>query len=592
MQDNLQIPYGIFDFKRSRTEGYYYIDKTGYIPTLEQAGSFLFFVRPRRFGKSLFINMLRCYYDLAEKDNFERLFGGLAIAKNPTRNVNRFQVLYMDFSEVNRGGGTTLEERFENYVGDCLDAFVRRYEAVYDAEFRKSFYLANSASKFTKVVKYAKEKDFHLYLMLDEYDNFTNAMLRAEASSDYRDITHGQGFYREWFKAFKSSFDRIFMTGVSPVTMDDLTSGFNIASNISLEPDFNSMLGFSETEVLQLYSDFKGTGAYLDGTAEKWVSSFKPWYDGYCFSEEKVGEESVFNSDMVLYHLSAMVASGKPPRDMVDKNIKTDYDKLQMIADIQHLQYRERNGGNADGDTGEDVLPLTEELAATGRIAFDLVESFPAEDIPEEENFRSLFHYYGILSMAGREEGQTVFKIPNVCVERQLFGYLRKAYRRTRAPSWLALGKLASALAYRGEWKTFLERLAADLRDTQPVRGAIDREIRIQGYMQCEFGHLNFYLARPEMELNRGYCDFCLFPERIHFGDVKHSYIIELKHAGPDASDAAIEAQYRDALGKLAQYRADPAVPTLARDTVLHQIVYQFKGDEPVRIEQIAEERM
>ena len=169
---------------------------------------------------------------------------------------------------------------------------------------------------------------------------------------------------------------------------------------------------------------------------------------------------------------------------MVDRNIKTDYDKLQMIADIQHLQYRERNGGSADGDTGEDVLPLTEELAATGRICFDLVESFPADAIPEEENFRSLFHYYGILSMAGREEGQTVFKIPNVCVERQLFGYLRRAYRRTRTPSWLAWGKLASALAYRGEWKPFLERLAADLKDTQPVRGSIDREIRIQAALR------------------------------------------------------------------------------------------------------------
>ena len=592
MADNLKIPYGIADFKRIRNEGYYYIDKSGYIPLLEQAGSFLFLVRPRRFGKSLMASMLRCYYDCSERDNFDALFGGLEIAGHPTENANRYQVVYLDFSRIDRGVGLSLQERFENYMGKTLDEFMERYGGMYGEKFRSEFERETPANKFTMVAGRARTKGFPLYLMLDEYDNFTNSMLRAEGTDPYRGITHGQGFYRAWFKEFKAAFDRIYMTGVSPVTMDDLTSGFNIAANISQDGRFNAMLGFSEDEVRKLYVDFKGTGGYTDGEPEDWVRSFKPWYDGYCFSEDKTGLESVYNSDMVLYHLSAMVASGKPPRDMVDKNIKTDYDKLQMIADIQHLQYRERNGGNADGDTGEDVLPLTEELAATGRIAFDLVESFPAEDIPEEENFRSLFHYYGILSMAGREEGQTVFKIPNVCVERQLFGYLRKAYRRTRAPSWLAWGKLASALAYRGEWKTFLERLAADLRDTQPVRGAIDREIRIQGYMQCEFGHLNFYLARPEMELNRGYCDFCLFPERIHFGDVKHSYIIELKHAGPDASDAAIEAQYRDALGKLAQYRADPAVPTLARDTVLHQIVYQFKGDEPVRIEQIAEERM
>ena len=152
---NLQIPYGVFDFKRIRNDGYYYVDKTGYIPILEQAGSFLFFVRPRRFGKSLMASMLRCYYDLA--------------------------------------------------------------------------------------VKFAKAKGLPLYLMLDECDNFTNAMLRAEGNEPYRGITHGSGFYREWFKSFKSSFDRIYMTGVSPVTMDDLTSGFNIATNISQDERFNAI---------------------------------------------------------------------------------------------------------------------------------------------------------------------------------------------------------------------------------------------------------------------------------------------------------------------------------------------------------------
>ena len=593
MKDNLKIPYGVADFKRIRNEGYYYIDKTGYIPLLEQAGSFLFLVRPRRFGKSLMASMLRCYYDSAEKDNFDRLFGDLEIARNPTENRNRYQVLYMDFSEVNKGIGRTLQERFENYVGRCLDSFMLRHGSKYGDAFLAEFAKGAAADKFDMMVKTAKEVGFPLYLMLDEYDNFTNQMLRADGNEPYRSVTHGEGFYREWFKSFKAAFDRIYMTGVSPVTMDDLTSGFNIASNISLEPDFNSMLGFSETEVLQLYSDFKGTGAYLDGTAEKWVSSFKPWYDGYCFSEEKVGEESVFNSDMVLYHLKSLVFSGKPPRNMVDRNIATDYEKLETIADIQHAQFHAKYGEDSD-DTGivEDVLPLTEELAATGQISFELVDSFPADEITDEENFRSLFYYYGILSMGGMEKGTTVFKIPNECVKKQLFGYLRKAYHVGRRPSWLAWSKLASAMAYDGDWKPFLERLATDLKATQPVRGGIDREIRIQGYMQCEFGHLKFYLARPEMELNRGFCDFALFPERTYFGDAKHSYLIELKHSAADATDAEIAAKYADALDQLKKYRADRFVPSLARGTTLHQIVYQFRGDEMVRAQQIAEEAM
>ena len=579
---NLKIPYGVSDFKRLRSEGYYFVDKSMYIRTLELCGSFLFFVRPRRFGKSLFLNMLSCYYDLAEKDNFDALFGDLDIGKNPTENRNRYQVLTLDFSQVNICEGKTLQERFDNYMKVYLQVFLLKYDADYGEEFRRELPDASGMSLFSAIVGYAKHKGYHLYLMLDEYDNFTNTMLRAEANGEYRGITHGQGFYREWFKAFKGNFDRIFMTGVSPVTMDDLTSGFNIASNISQDELCNAMIGFSEKEVLELYTDFKGVGRYTGGEPADWVKSIKPWYDGYCFSKSKIGTECVFNSDMVLYHLSALVKTGTSPENMVDVNIKTDYDKLQTIADIQHRL----TGG------GEGVLPVTEEIASTGQIAFDLVESFPADKIPEAENFRSLFHYYGILSMTGREMGKTVFKVPNLCVKRQLFKYLRDAYQRERAPNWIELSDLASRFAYKGEWEPYLKRLAEDFAGTTPVRGGIQGEIRIQGYMQCEFGHLNFYVARPEMELSCGFCDFALFPERCHYGDVQDSYLIELKFSAKDASEAELAAKYQEALDQLARYRADRSVPTLARGTTLHQIVFQFKGSELVRLEQIAEEAM
>ncbi len=469
--------------------------------------------------------------------------------------------------------------------------FAMKYEAEYGSGFADSLKGLSTQAKFSKVAETAKSLGLPLYLILDEYDNFMNQMLRAEGSEPYRSITHGEGFYRSWFKLFKAAFDRIYMTGVSPVTMDDLTSGFNIATNISQKPQFNSMLGFSEAECVSIYTDFKGVRKYTVGEPADWVRSFKPWYDGYCFSKEKVGSESVFNSDMVLYHLSSLVDSGNAPENMVDRNIKTDYDKLQMIADIQHRIDRARNPDLADA-SGEDVLPIIEQLAATKQMSFNLVESFPAEQIADARNFRSLFHYYGILSMAGRERGRTVFRIPNACVEKQLFDYLREAYKRRRVPDWAGLDDLAAAFAYDGEWKPYLERTAADFADTQPVRGSIDREICVQGYMQCEFGHLNFYLARPEMELGRGYCDFALFPERTYFGDVEHSYLIELKISKADATEAELAAKYAEALDQLAKYRADKSVPSLAHGTTLHQIVFQFKGAEMVRCEQIAEEPM
>ena len=598
MAKTLKIPYGIKDFKRIREEGYYYVDKTTYIRRMEVRDSFVFFVRPRRMGKSLFVETLRCYYDVNEKANFRKLFGGLDIGENPTENANKYQVLALDFSLVGGMFGATLEESFEIYLGSCLSDFLYRYRAVYGDEFVKEVSPKPAAEKFNDIVLRARMGAFPIYLIIDEYDNFTNTLLRSEANADYRAVTHGAGFYRNWFKKFKEGCSRIFMTGVSPVTMDDLTSGFNIAANLTQFPAYNAMAGFSEAEVVKMYADFKGTGGFTEGDPAEIVKSIKPWYDGYCFSTAQIGKECVFNSDMALYYLKALVDDGQPPENMVDPNIKTDYEKLKIIADIQRRQCGGVSAAAADATSDgatsavEGVLPVTEQLAATGEISFDLVESFPADKISDLANFHSLFHYYGIVSMQERRRGQTVFKIPNVCVRRQLFDYLRDAYRRTRMPDWMEWSRLASDFAYDGAFEPFLRRLAQDYAETTPVRGGLQGEIRVQGYMQAEFGHLKFYLLAPEMELSRGFCDFCLFPERVHYGDVLHSYIVELKYAKADASDAEMSAKVDEAKAQLAKYRADRAVPSLARGTALHQIVYVFRGADLYTLAEIACEQM
>ena len=572
---DLKIPYGVSDFKRIRTEGYYYVDKTEYLAKMEERDSFVFFVRPRRFGKSLFLDMLRLYYDRNEKASFEQLFGGLWIGGHPTGNRNRYLMLALDFSKVGGMGGETLPEKFANYMDVALNDFIARYRELFPVG---SLDAVTKDTKFAAVTTVAKSNGLPLYLVIDEYDNFTNTLIRSAGNDPYVSITHGSGFYREWFKLFKASFDRIFMTGVSPVTMDDLTSGFNIATNISQDGAFNSMLGFSEAETLQIYRDFKGVGEFQEGEPEEIVRSIKPWYDGYCFAKSKIGRESVFNSDMVLYHLKALVAEGIPPENMVDVNISTDYDKLETIVELQR---------QAGAQNAEDVSPLTEELAAKGEIPFDLVTSFPADEIIRPDNFRSLFHYYGVLSMAERKKGMPYFRIPNHCVRQQLFNYLRDSYRRVRMPDWIGWSRLASAMAYDGEWEPFFRRLADDLKATMPVRGNIDREIRIQGYMQAEFGHLKFYRAKPEMELKQGFCDFCLFPERVYYGDAKHSYIVELKHSAADASEAELRAKADEGIAKLRQYASDPTVPDLAKGTELHLVLFQFRGFDLHRLEEI-----
>ena len=574
---DLKIPYGVADFKTIRNEGLYYVDKTEYLAKIEARDRFVFFVRPRRFGKSLFISMMQAYYDRNEKANFEKLFGGLWLGGHPTENRNRYLVLKLDFSEVGSMGGETIEAKFANYMDAALDDFIARYSDLFP---QGTFESVRIDTKYKVVTNAARANGLPLYLVIDEYDNFTKSLIRASGKEPYRSITHGTGFYRNWFKTFKASFDRIFMTGVSPVTMDDLTSGFNIAANVSQDKAFNAMLGFTEEETLALYRDFKGVGEYREGEPEEIVKSIKPWYDGYCFSSEKVGKESVFNSDMVLYHLKSMVFDGRPPENMVDRNIATDYDKLETIVELQ------RQSG---AQYVEDVNPLTEELAAKGEITFRLVESFPADEIIKPSNFRSLFHYYGILSMADRREGRVFYRLPNACVRQQVFAYLRDSYRRVSEPDWLAWDDLAHEFAYRGAWEPFLRRVAEDFANTTPIRGSLDGEIRVQGYVQAEFGHLDDYRARAEIELGGGYSDFFLFPERIYHGGVKHSYIVELKHSKKGASDAELAAKAEEGVGQLRRYAADPLVPILAKDTRLHLILYQFKGTELIRLEEIPE---
>ena len=580
MKNNLRIPYGVSDFRRIRNEGFYYIDKTRYLARMEERDSFIFFVRPRRFGKSLFLSMMESYYDLNRKKDFQKLFGGLWLGDHPTENANRFMTLKLDFSKVG-GTGEALERAFEDHIGKQLDDMVSRYPSCFDEEFRSRYFDQPASGKIADVVNKARRSGIPLYLIIDEYDNFTNQMIRATGVSDYREITHGAGFYRNWFKKFKGEFDRIFMTGVSPVTMDDLTSGFNIAANLTLDDEFNAALGFSEAEVLKMYSDFKGTGKFTEGDPADIVESIKPWYDGYCFARKKVGMESVFNSDMTLYHLKYLVAKGEPPENMVDANIRTDYEKLKIISDLQRTVFKMEP---------LEALPMTEQTVTTGGIQFPLVESFPAEAIIKPENFRSLFFYYGLLSMAGKRMGDVVYAVPNACVEKQIYGYLRDRYFPPEK-SWLDWNDAARAFAYEGKWKEFFELVAKNFKETTPIRGGISGEIRLQGYFQCEMGHLPQYIACPELELSHGNCDFFLFPERTYYGDVPHSYIVEFKHAKKGAKQSELDAQREEGIRQLKRYAKDKKVPALARGTTLHLVLVQYRGPTMANCELIGEEQ-
>ncbi len=575
-----QIPYGVKDFKRIRLENRYYIDKTAFVRRMEERADFLFFVRPRRFGKSLLCETLRCYYDIAEKENFDRLFGGLDIGRNPTSNASRYFVLTLDFSQVNVCTGETWADKFASYMDQQLDAFISSHEALIGdmPDIKAVRHRPGASEKYTAVVEVARRLGFGLYVIVDEYDNFTNEIVSTAGKVPYKEITHGTGFYRGWFKKFKGTCDRIFMTGVSPVTMDDLTSGFNIATNITQSEEFNAMVGFTAEETRRLFEDFRGTGKFADD-AEGHLRTVKAWYDSYCFAKPCAGKVTLYNCDMALYYLGELVASGRPPENLVDVNIRSDWNKLRAILAAQR-----------HAETYEGVLPLTEELADRGEVSFPLVESFPIEGILKEENFKSLYYYYGIVTMSRVWRGNLQFRIPNECVRRQIFDYMRGEYaKRPNAVDTSEFTAKFDAFAWDGEWREFLTYLAEKYRDNGSPRDGLHGEARINGYLRAYLTMKSAFTVKPELSHPCGYSDYALFPDRtLPEGCVpEQSYLIEMKHSKADASDAELAAKHAEALAQLKAYAADPNLAALAGGTPVHFICYEFRGRDLVRLEEI-----
>ena len=412
MEEIKQVPYGVSDFVTVRERNLYYVDKTMYLSLLEQQPDNLFYIRPRRFGKSLFISMLQAYYDKAMTDRFDSLFGGLWVHEHPTSLRGRYQMLYLDFSRVG-GDIEQLSARFNDYCSLMLDDFMHTYRDDYPEETVKAFFETRQmADKLDLIRNSAVRLRIPLYLIIDEYDNFTNIVLNEKGEEVYHAITHASGFYRDVFKKFKGMFERIFMTGVSPVTLDDLTSGFNIGWHLSMNPKFDKMLGFSTEDVRAMLLYYKEVGMLpAESYVEAMLTEMKPWYDNYCFAEASLKTDPrMFNCDMTLYYLRHRVNFDASPKELIDKNIRTDYSKLKMLARLDH-----------ENVSGEDRMSTIEEIAAKGEILVNLHTSFPAEKIVETDNFRSLLYYYGLLTMCGTRGDRIVMCIPNNCVREQYF---------------------------------------------------------------------------------------------------------------------------------------------------------------------------
>lgn len=581
MENVKRIPYGVSDFVDIIKRNQYYIDKTMYIPKLEEEADSLFFIRPRRFGKSLLLSMMCAYYDINQSNRFEELFGKLWIGSHPTPYRGKFQVLFLDFSKIG-GDIKDLKENFNNYCNIRLDNFIERYKRAYRPEIVEKIKSASTVvDKLNMIDTEAKDANMQLYLIIDEYDNFTNVVLNEHGEKVYWALTHAKGFYREIFKMFKGMFTRIFMTGVSPVTLDDLTSGFNIGWHISTKPAFNQMLGFSTEDVREMFEYFKSAGKVRpDCDVESVIAEMKPWYDNYCFSEDALRTQSrVFNCDMVLYYLRNYMETGESPRQMIDPNTKTDYNKMKKLLQLDKLD------GNRKG--------VIYEIAEQGEIISNLETTFPAETLTNPKMFVSLLFYYGMLTIKGTHGSRLMLGIPNNNVRKQYYEYLLEQYEEKASLDTNQLEDYFYDMAYDGKWHDALQFLADSYAKVSSVRDGIEAERNIQGFFMAYLNLNAYYMTAPELELNHGYCDFFLLPDLTHYAS-KHCYILELKlipkkekGMSQETYEAAIQQQWDAAEVQIKHYAEAPRVEALRQGTQLHKIIMQFDGWKLFRMDEV-----
>ena len=575
METIKQIPYGVADFETVMNQNLYYVDKTMYLAELEKQPRNLIFIRPRRFGKSLFNSMMRAYYDKSKADRFDSLFGSLWIGSHPTPLRNHYQVLYLDFSRI-LGNIDVLEEKFNSYCCDQLNDFIDIYRDDYPKERVDEFLRSDDhGQKLNLLLNMSRRYGQALYLIIDEYDNFTNVVLSEHGEEIYHNMTHASGFYREVFKKFKGMFERIFLTGVSPVTLDDLTSGFNIGWNVSMAPELDKMLGFSTEDVREMFTYYKEVGMLpADCDIEAMIAEMKPWYDNYCFAEECLESDvRVFNCDMVLYYLRNYVSYKSSPKIMLDPNTKTDYKKLNMLIQLDKL----------DGNRKGVMMDIIEK----GEIAATLVPSFSANEMTDPETFPSLLFYYGMLTIKGTRGSRLILGIPNNNVRKQYYNYILNELSKHRAVNISKLRDYFDLMSFDGQWREGFQYMAECYKQLSSVRDAIEGERNIQGFFLAYLSLNDYYITAPEVELNHGYCDFFLLPNMTHY-QANHSYILELKYLSKsNYIEEAAEKQWAEAVEQINAYAVAPRVEALRQGTQMHKIIMQFCGWELVRMEEI-----
>ncbi|MCP5047923.1 MAG: AAA family ATPase [bacterium] len=587
-----RIPYGVSDYEQIVEGNFYYIDKTQFLPLIEKAGLYLFFIRPRRFGKSLFLTMMKAYYDVSYKDQFEKLFKGKWIFDNPTEERGNYLVLFLNFSEVSPSVDK-VEESFLALVKDNVRSFIRKYRSRLSAaetldEYYSSIKESRSPSDIlghlNRLVKEAREK---MLVIIDEYDNFSNTLLIASGDDAYRDLTHGDGFLRTFFNVLKagtgdvgSPIARLFITGVSPVTMDEVTSGFNIGKNVSLNFNLNQMLGFTRGDVVEMIEYYRGAGKISHATDEL-MRLMTEWYGNYLFSADD--NVPMFNSDMVLYFLEEYMQLQTFPENLIDRNVRIDYGKLRHLIIM---------------DQDESKLPATngnfsklKEIIEEGSTLSKIVDGFSLKEMTDAGNFKSLLFYFGLLTIQRRERDLYRLMIPNETIRRLYYDYIENAYKETGVFS-LDLSRYAqlmSDMAYDGAWRPLITFITGRMKESLALRDLMTGEKAVQTFLNVYLGLSNLFIVYPEKEMNKGYADLLLVPYTAKYPELNYSFLLEIKYekSGLTAEDPKLPQLVRDAKRQIKQYEKDKKFAKAMGRTQLIKLILVFSGHEEVYIGEV-----
>ena len=574
-----RIPYGMQNFEDVIKEDCYYVDKTPFIELIEESNKYFFFIRPRRFGKTLTLSMLKNYYDINKKEQFEELFGKLYIGKNPTPERNSYLIIYLNFAII-VGGLDDYKHGMDNYCNTQFNYFADVYSHLLPEGTKEELNEQEDAvNQLNYLCTQCQKTGQKIYLFIDEYDHFTNQILaHKEHEQRYRTQTHGEGYLRKFFDTIKgaagNTLGRVFVTGVSPVTMDDLTSGFNIGTNYSLAPEFNEMTGFTEEEVREMLGYYSSVLPF-NHSVDELIKVMKPWYDNYCFAEESYGKTTMYNSVMVLNFVDNYIRSNyQIPKKMVETNIRIDYDKIRML--IRH-----------DKEFAHDAS-IIQQLVTQGFVTGTLNENFPAECINDPDNFLSLLFYFGMVTIDGTYDGETKFIIPNEVVRDQMYTYLLNAYKENDLVyDAYSKGKLESKMAYHGDFKPYFEYIADCLKKYSSQRDKQKGEAFVHGFTLAMTSQCKFYRPISELDNDGGYADIFLSPLCDIYKDMVDSYIIELKYCKTDTSEAQLKDLFQEASAQISRYADSDMVRELVKTTHLHKLVVIYRGSEMVACEEI-----